>query len=77
MLDRGNSIWSRCIGAGGIAIRRKGWSRCVGMCSTNSLERLIQEIKRRTGVVGIFPNEAAIVRLVSAILMEQNDEWQL
>jgi putative transposase len=47
------------------------------MCSTNSLERLIQEIKRRTGAVGIFPNEAAIVRLVGAILMEQNDEWQL
>ena len=47
------------------------------VCSTNLLERLNEEVKRRTRLVGIFPNDASIARLVGAVLLEQDEHWQL
>jgi transposase-like protein len=55
-----------------LAFPKEHWPQ---LHSTNPLERLNGEIKRRTYVVAIFPNEPAIVRLVGAMLLEQNDEW--
>lgn len=51
---------------------REHWPQ---IASTNPLERLNGEVKRRSDVVGIFPNPAAVVRLVGALMLEQNDEW--
>ena len=57
-----------------MAFPRQHWPK---LHSTNPLERLNKEVKRRADVVGIFPNQASITRLVGAVLLEQNDEWQL
>ena len=54
------------------AFPREHWTK---LRSTNPLERVNREIGRRSDVVGIFPNDAALIRLASSLLIEQNDEW--
>ncbi|MEN8615508.1 IS256 family transposase [Dehalogenimonas sp. THU2] len=56
------------------AFPREHWRQ---LYSTNPLERLNKEIKRRSNVVGIFPNSKAVIRLIGAVLMEQQDEWEI
>jgi len=45
------------------------------IASTNPRERVTKEIKRRADVIGIFPNDAAVGRLIGALMLEQNDKW--
>jgi putative transposase len=60
-----------------LAFRHVPVSHWRKLWSTNLLERVNEEIKRRTRVVGIVPNDAAITRLVGAVLLEQDEHWQL
>lgn len=57
-----------------MSFREEHWTRIY---STNPLERLNEEVKRRTNVVGVFPDEASVFRLVGSVLIEVWDDWQV
>jgi transposase-like protein len=57
-----------------MAFPKEHWAQ---ISSTNPLERVNKEIKRRADVIGIFPNTAAVIRLVGALMLEQNDDWSV
>lgn len=57
---------------GYMSFPREHWTQ---IANTNPLERVNREIKRRADVIGIFPNDEAIIRLVGALMLETNDEW--
>ena len=57
-----------------MAFPQSHWRRIY---STNPLERLNKEVKRRTNVVGVFPDRDSVIRLVGSLLMEVDDEWQI
>jgi putative transposase len=56
------------------AFPRSHWRK---IASTNPLERINKEIKRRSNVVGIFPDDASVIRLVGAVLLDQHDDWAI
>jgi len=56
------------------AFPRGHWRK---IASTNPLERINKEIKRRSNVVGIFPDDASVIRLVGAVLLDQHDDWAI
>lgn len=66
---------TRFVRALGSGLRRTCWCSWDRDWSTNPLERVNKEIKRRTDVVGTFPNPAALLRLAGHVLIEQHDEW--
>ena len=72
---RGRSGVEKTLGLSPVAYKTFSREHRTKLRSTNPIERLHAEIKRRTNVVGIFRNEDAITRLVGALPLEQNDEW--